>query len=128
VLRACAELLRRGGRIAFLTIEPALNLSAVQMQRAIKNGPPEVAVEAPHEQLLASAGLTNIDVFDVTAEFSRTQQGWIDAWLSREAELHDLLGDEVANETKSDRLAMRSAIDEGLLRRTLYLARRPNRP
>jgi len=30
--------------MAFLTIEPTANLSATQLERAIKNGPPEVAV------------------------------------------------------------------------------------
>jgi len=109
--------------MAFLTIEPTANLSATQLERAIKNGPPEVAVETPHERMLASAGFTDIEVVDVTAEFSRTQQAWIDAWRAHEPELLALLGADVLNERKTGRQAMRSAIDEALLRRTLYVAR-----
>jgi len=93
------------------------------LERAIKNGPPEVAHETPHEQMLASAGFTDIDVVDVTPEFSRTQQGWIDAWRAHEPELVALLGADVVDERKTDPQSMRSAIDEALLRRTLYLAR-----
>ena len=110
--------------MAFLTIEPAANLSATQLERAITNGPPEVAVETPHERMLASAGFTDIEVVDVTAEFSRTQQAWIDAWRAHEPELLDLLGADIVNERTTSRQAMRSAIDEALLRRTLYVAHR----
>jgi hypothetical protein len=109
--------------MAFLTIEPRANLSATELARAIENGPPEVAVETPHERMLASAGFTDIEVVDVTAEFSRTQQAWIDAWRAHEPELVALLGAEIVRERKAERQAMRSAIDEALLRRTLYVAR-----
>ena len=113
--------------MAFLTIEPTANLAVTLLERAIKDWPPEVVAEAPHEQMLASAGFTDIEVVDVTAEFSRTQQAWIDAWRVHERELLALLGEDAMNERKTDRQAMRSAIDEGLLRRTQYIARAPNR-
>jgi len=109
--------------MAFLTIEPTAHLSASQLERAINDGPPEVAVEIPHARMLASAGFTDIEVVDVTAEFSRTQQAWIDAWRAREPDLLALLGADIVNERKTSRQAMRSAIDEALLRRTLYVAR-----
>jgi SAM-dependent methyltransferase len=124
VLRSCAELLQPACRMAFLTIEPAEGLSAVQLQRAIANGPPEVAVEAPHAQMLATAGFTEIEAVDVTVEFSRTQQAWIDTWRARQSELRSLLGAEALNERDTERQAMRFALDEGMLRRRLYLARR----
>ena len=113
--------------MAFFTIEPAAALSDDRLRRAVENGPPELGVEAPHEQLLAAAGFTDIEAVDVTPEFSRTQQAWIDAWRVHESELLELLGADVVNERKNDRRAMRAAIDEGLLRRTLYLARRADR-
>jgi hypothetical protein len=113
--------------MAFLTIEPAARLSGTRLQRAIDNGPPEVAVEAPHEQMLASVGFTDIEAVDATVEFSRTQQSWVDMWRAHEQELLDLLGADVVNERKTERQAMRSALDEGLLRRTLYIARGPVR-
>jgi hypothetical protein len=111
--------------MAFLTIEPSADLSRDQLERAITNGPPEVAVDAPHEQLLAAAGFAEIEAIDVTGPFSRTQQAWIDTWREHEHELADLLGRDVLDERTRERQAMRSAIDEGLLRRTLYLSRAP---
>ena len=125
MLRACATLLKPSGRVAFLTIEPAERLSATQLQRAIDNGAPELAIDGPQEEMLATAGFVEIEAVDVTAEFSRTQQAWIDAWSPHEQELLDTAGPDVVDDTKADRRAMRSAIDESLLRRTLYVARRP---
>jgi hypothetical protein len=113
--------------MAFLTIEPAAHLSGDRLQRAIENGPPEVAVETPHEQMLASVGFTDIEGVDVTVEFSRTHQAWVDAWRAHEQELVGLLGVEVLNERNTERQAIRAALDEGLLRRTLYIARRPDK-
>jgi hypothetical protein len=111
--------------MAFLTIEPAEGLSADHLQRAIDNGPPELSIDAPHEQMLVAAGLADVEAVDVTTEFSRTQQAWMDAWRAHEQELIDVVGPAVLDETKADRRAMRSVIDESLLRRTLYVARRP---
>jgi hypothetical protein len=110
--------------MAFLTIEPAAGLDDVELERAIENGPPEVAMDAPHEQLLASVGFVDIEAVDVTTEFSRTQNAWTEAWSAHEQELLDLLGSEALDERMKDRQAMRTALDEHLLRRTLYLARR----
>ena len=84
--------------MAFLTIEPDADLSPDQLERAITNGPPEVAVDAPHEQMLAAAGVTEIEAIDVTAAFSRTQQAWVDTWRTHEGELANLLGKGVLNE------------------------------
>jgi hypothetical protein len=112
--------------MAFLTIEPAVGLSEAALQRAVENGPPEVAIAAPHAEMLATAGFVELQVVDVTAEFSRTQQAWTDLWSAHEEELVDLLGCEAVDQRKKDRQAMRSAIDEHLLRRTLYIARRPD--
>jgi hypothetical protein len=112
--------------MAFLTIEPDADLSPDQLERAITNGPPEVAVDAPHEQMLGAAGFTEIEAIDVTAAFSRTQQAWVDTWRTHEGELANLLGKGVLNERKRERQAMRSAIDEGLLRRILYISRAPD--
>ena len=111
--------------MAFLTIEPAAALSPSRLERAIEHGPPEVAVEVSHEQMLAAAGFTEIEAVDVSVEFSRTQQAWIDTWHTHEDALLRALGPEVLNERTADRRAMRGAIDEDLLRRTLYSARTP---
>lgn len=122
VLRECARLLRPGGRMAFLTIHPVPGLEAADMERAIECGPPEVAHDESHEQMLALAGFSEIESVDVTAAFSATQQGWVDAWRAREDALIALLGRAPVAERKADRAALRAGIDEGLFRRTLYVA------
>jgi hypothetical protein len=52
-------------------------------------------------------------------------QAWVDGWRKHEDELIDLLGTHAFEERKAERQAMRSAIDERLLRRTLFTARIP---
>ena len=99
-----------------------MGLSLAQLGRAIEHGPPEVGVDVPHERMLAAAGFTRIEAVDVSVEFSRTQQAWIDAWHSHEDALLRALGPDVLDERKAERRAMRRAIEEGLLRRTLYIA------
>ena len=111
--------------MAFITIHPTEGLSAAELERAIKTGPPEVWTEAPHEEMLASAGFIDVEAIDVTAAFSLTQQAWVDGWREHEDELVDLLGTHAFEERKAERQAMRSAIDERLLRRTLFTARTP---
>src|SRR5262245_3357952 len=111
--------------MAFVTIEPTTGLSAARLRQAIENGPPEVAIVATHEEMLATAGFVDVESVDVTAEFTRTLQAWIDAWSAHEQELLDLIGNDALEERKQDRRAMRTGIDEHLLRRTLYVARRP---
>jgi hypothetical protein len=111
--------------MAFLTIEPAVGLTPAQLREAIEDGPPEVALAAPHEQMLAAAGFTSIEAVDVTVEFSRTQQDWVDAWRDHEPELVDRLGAQMVPERTEERRVMRSALERGLLRRTLYSARTP---
>ena len=78
--------------MAFITIHPTEGLSAAELERAIKTGPPEVWAEAPHEEMLASAGFIDVEAIDVTAAFSLTQQAWVDGWREHEDELVDLLG------------------------------------
>ena len=124
MLRACACLLRRPGRLAFLTIEPAANLNLDDLQRAIDSGPFEVAIEAPHEDMLTAAGFSEITVVDVTEDFDRTQREWAAMWDQHRARLVELLGQDLVDQRQADRQAMRSAIDQGLLHRTLYVARR----
>ena len=75
--------------------------------------------------MLASAGFIDVEAIDVTTAFSQTQQAWVDGWREHEDELVDLLGTHALEERKAERQAMRSAIDEGLLRRTLFAARIP---
>ena len=70
LIRECARVLRPGGRMAFLSIHPAADLTPSERRRASRDGPVHVALSRPHRELLARAGFRN------TASYN--QNLWID--------------------------------------------------
>jgi hypothetical protein len=124
VLRASAQLLRPGGRIAFFTIEPVPGLSPGRRRRAHRDGPVAVAVSRPHRELLDRAGFTDIDESDHTADFATVARAWIDQTDQHRDELAAVLGGAQVDQRQLERRAQMRAIDDGLLRRTLYSATR----
>jgi hypothetical protein len=124
VLRASRRALRPGGRLAFHTIELSPGLSAAGRRRAISIGPPAVTVRTTYLSLLRSAGFIEVDAVDLTAEYLATQRRWLAATLQHEVGLRDALGDDVVREAIERRRRTVGAIEEGLLQRTLYAAKR----
>ncbi|MDX2378613.1 MAG: hypothetical protein QNM02_02500 [Acidimicrobiia bacterium] len=124
MLRACRRILRRDGRLAFLTIEPAPHLSERRRRQAHHWGPPAVAVPTSYASMLHTVGFSEIAVLDVTDEYRQTQQRWIDATDRREEEIRGLIGDEEYDDRQRTRADTVQAIDDGLLCRTLYSAAR----
>ena len=125
MLRALRRLLRRGGRIALTTIYVTPGLSAADRRRAHRSGPRAVASRAEQPRLLASAGFVDIDELDLTAEFARTGQAWIDEWDRNAADLRALEGAAAFEERQRDRRVQQRAVEDGLLRRGLFSARLP---
>ena len=109
--------------MAFLTIEPEAGLAATELERAVAAGPPEVRVDGGHEALLTRAGFTTIDAIDVTAAFHETQLAWSVRWSERKDDVVELLGEKLYDERQEERRLTLAAIQDGLLRRTLYIAR-----
>lgn len=110
--------------MAFLTIEPGTNLSPSQRRKAGRVGPPSVLLRTSYESLLRTAGFIDVEVVDLTAEYRITQQAKIDETDRRRDDLLALVGREEYDESRRDRHNTIEAIDAGLLRRRLYLARR----
>jgi hypothetical protein len=125
VLRACRRILRPGGRTAFFTIHPASGLTAAQRRRASRDGPIAVATARPHRQLLEAAGLTQITETDYTAEFAATTRAWIHHWDANHKDLAALLGEQEVEQRQAERRAQLRAIEDGILTRSLFTARRP---
>jgi hypothetical protein len=126
VLRASRHLLRPGGRTAYFTIHPAPGLDAKQRRRAHRDGPVAVASLLSNRALLERAGFVDIDEIDCTADFAAVAAAWIDQWDRHHDALADLLGaDEVEQRQKKRRVQLR-AVEDGLLRRSLLVASRPN--
>ena len=124
MLRASRRVLRPGGRLAFHTIELPPGLSGPSRRRATSIGPPAVAVRTSYSSILRSAGFTEIDAVDLTAEYLATQRRWLAATVRYEAELCVVLGDDVAREGIERRRRSLDAIEAGLLIRTMYTATR----
>ena len=125
MLRALKQLLRPGGRIAYTTIFVAPGLDARRRRRAQRSGPRAVASRADQRQLLVSAGFTDIEVHDVTAEWAYTARGWIDGWTANEGALAALESPAAFAQRQRERRTQSRAIDEGLLKRAMFSASRP---
>ena len=126
MLRACRRVLRPGGRLGFYTIFVPAGLSKDEYRRALVAGPTYVdsrRVDQP--DLLRRAGFVDIDQLDLTEDFLRTARAWVEARLRHAHELP------AANRAQCDQRVQEgraniAAIEAGLLRRALFLARRPH--
>ena len=126
MLRACWRVLRPGGRLAFYTIFVPPGLSQADQRRALRSGPPAVASgRRAHADLLLSAGFTRPAETDLTADFLRTARAWYEGRERRATELRAAEGEASFAEGQADRRRQLRAIEAGLLRRSLFVARRP---
>ncbi len=123
MLRACRRLLKPGGRLAFFTIFATPGLSETDYRRARRSGPNHLATRrVEHRDLIASAGLTLLEERDLTPRFLRTARAWYDARSKYERELREANGDAYFEERQHDAVVQIRAIEDGLLRRALFLA------
>ena len=83
-----------------------------------------MTVRTTYLGLLRSAGFTEIEAVDLTAEYLATQHRWLAATLRHEEGLRSALGDGVVAEGIERRRRTVHAIEEGLLLRTFYTATR----
>ena len=126
MLRACHRSLRPGGRLAFYTIFIAAGLSDADYRRAARAGPHAVrARRADHQDLLLAAGFTDIVETDLTDEFLRTARAWYRGREQHFTQLAAAEGEASVKQKQADSRAQIKAIEAGLLRRALFLARRP---
>jgi cyclopropane fatty-acyl-phospholipid synthase-like methyltransferase len=126
VLRACRELLRPGGRLAFTTIFVTPGLQARQARDAHRAGPTHVASRRPYPALVAQAGFVDTTEIDLTTEYGRTQRRWYEAAAQRADALRGLTSDAEFAEAQAARRLTLGAIAAALLRRSLFIAARPH--
>jgi cyclopropane fatty-acyl-phospholipid synthase-like methyltransferase len=126
VLRASRKVLKPGGRTAFFTIYVPNGLSKAAKRRALAAAPRYGWSRVSNQQLMQSAGFADIIEKDSTEQFLRTLRGWYEHSNERDAELVELWGAEIFRERQADRLAAIEAIEDGLQRRVLICATRPD--
>lgn len=125
MLRAQRRILRRGGLHATLVIEIAPGLDHRARRRARSLGPPNVATSSTYPALIRSAGLSEIGRIDLTGEYRETAVWWLTERRRHADAYRAAVGDALYDERISTGEGAIDAIDAGLLRRTLYVARRP---
>jgi len=117
--------LRPGGRIAYYNIFVPPGLPERLRRRAFRAGPFAVGTRGiPQAELLPRAGFDSVVETDVTDEFLATARAWNGGRQRRESELRAEFGDAWFEDRQADSRAMRSGIEEGLLRRSLFVASR----
>jgi hypothetical protein len=122
VLRALDQLLRPGGRTAFLTIHMPSGLSEEQRRRARAVGPRAVDTRSDHVTMLRNAGFDDVVARDVTDELLVTARDWLRETDAHAAELSTLEPPQVFNDRQAERRRMITAIEEGILCRSMIIA------
>jgi cyclopropane fatty-acyl-phospholipid synthase-like methyltransferase len=127
VLRATRRALRPGGATAFSVIFPTPGLSPGQRRRARDAGPPAAIARSDYPSMLRSARFTDIEEHDVTAAFLATARLAVDVWNERADDVVASLGTRDFDERQAKRRVTIAATEDGLLRRSIFVARRPRR-
>lgn len=115
-------MLRRRGRLALTTIELAPSLGQTDLARALALTSAETQARRPYGEMLAAAGFTAVGVRDVTDEYRRVLSGWRSGFLAERREIESVDGAEPVAERLGRWERALTAIEEGLLRRTIYWA------
>ena len=116
-----------GDRTAFTAIFPASGLTAAEARRAIEAGPPNCGLRTSYPSLLRSAGFVEIDERDLTADYFATASRKLEVAEQFAEDMIEMLGRPEYDEMQAERRLAIAAIDGGLLRRSLFVARRPQR-
>lgn len=124
MLRACHDLLRPGGTLAFTTIYIAPGVTPEQYRRASRVRGAGIAQGRPLGDLLAAAGFVDVRQRDVTGAFARTTRAYLETSERYADELRIAWGQARFAEVLSDRKGTLSLVAEGAVRRALITARR----
>ena len=77
--------------------------------------------------LLRRAGFVDVAELDGTDEFRVVAKAWIDRWDEHRDILTAIYGDSEFDTRQDDRRLQLHAVEDGLLRRSLFLGSRPAR-
>ncbi len=110
--------------MAFATIVAAPGLSPARRRRAAEVGPANVRVRTSYPSLLRSAGFVDVEAADVTSGYRSTIERWFRETERRRDHLRSFVGDDEIDERQARRAGASVAVDDGLLQRWTFVARR----
>lgn len=113
--------------MAFFTIQLTPGLTSAERGRARRSGPRAVDTRGEHGSMLRRTAFDLVLERDVTGSFLETARAWLRESEALTDELSALEPPGGFDERQQDRRTMIAAIEDGLLRRTLYVAVRRGR-
>jgi ubiquinone/menaquinone biosynthesis C-methylase UbiE len=122
VLEACRRVIRDGGRMAFSVISVAPGLSHDDYRRAVDNGPEFIESETDYPTMLGQTGWIVVDCQDITSDYAASIRRQLGADEEQEDALKALIGPVEFAERQAEWRSKLAAVDEGLLRRELFVA------
>lgn len=102
-------------------------LTGGDARRAVEAGPPNCGLRTSYPSLLRSAGFVEVDERDITADYFATATRKLAVAEQFADEMTEMLGRDEYDEMQAERRLAIAAIEGGLLRRSLFVARRPHR-
>lgn len=123
VLQACRRVARDGARTAFTVIAPAPSLADAEHRVALASGPVFVDVPDGYAVLLGQSGWCLEEHIDLTAAFLHSMRADLEGMQERADALAEVMGPDEFSRRVQRRQATIAAVDAGLLRRELFVAR-----
>lgn len=110
--------------MGFFTIFVPDGLSEADYEVALRSGPTYVSTRRRnHEELLATAGFSEIDEIDLTPQFLEATRGWHDGRERFRDELIAAEGEVLFEERQTDSRVQAEGIKAGVLRRAMFICR-----
>ncbi|TAK67914.1 MAG: hypothetical protein EPO22_02465 [Dehalococcoidia bacterium] len=124
-MRACHDLLKPGGRLAFATIYIRPDIDERAYRRAARARGRGVANRQPLAGLLRAAGFVDVRETDVTSAFARTTRAYLDTSRELSDTLRTEWGDQPLAQSRNHWRKSLAVTEEGILCRGIFSARRP---
>jgi ubiquinone/menaquinone biosynthesis C-methylase UbiE len=122
VLETCRWVIRPDGRMVFTVISIAPHLSLQEYRRAVADGPEFVESETDYPTLLRQTGWNIVECHDITLHYGASCRRQLQADTEHKDELESLISISEFAERRADWRSQIVAIDDGLLRRELFVA------
>ena len=111
--------------MAFCTIFIPSGLSDKDYRRASRTRSRVTSWRRQHPELLRASGFSNVEEIDLTDEFLRVAQAWLEARERHADELTEVEGQADFTQKLAENKTSVAALRDGLLRRSLFVAERP---